>query len=841
MALYSKTVTGLINGVSRQPYALRLESQGYEQVNCLSSISKGVRRRPGMKLKVNALLPFTPYPVDAFHWIERDETHRYLVWIDSTGTNYADVRIIDLVNGTAITPTYTAGRKYLRREFGSGNSGDYLRMLTVGDRTYIVNTTQTPAMGTAKTANPAPWAFVWVKAAVSESKYTVNLKKIGGSAVKCEITSATKTTTETIASQLATNITAQVDFSAEAIGSLIVIKATAGSDFTISTSDGWGDQALVAVKNKSKVQSFAALPPTGVDGMIVEVEGDPETSVDSYYVKFVASGSGAAVTTNTYDSATRTVGTGVWEETVKWDTAYQINADTMPVTLTGNANHAFELNTVSWAERKVGDTESAPDPAFIGQPIQDIAFFKNRLAFITGESVAFSAVGEYESFFPSTVTTLADDDAFDVTANFPEVAKLRYGVPFSDTLVLFSDAGIFGTVGSPDGLTPKTVQFLRLANFTGRVSTRPVMAGDRIFFTEARDNETVLREFFQVDTDGTYVVEAVSEHVDDYIAPNARRIAADGVNGIAAVLSGAFDVPQVWVYQYFHSNREKVQSSWHRWTLSGYSDVGRLNWGELPAVVPLSIAFIDGKFYAAVFFVAGDQRYIKVLEMPLSPEYDPFLGEGAANTPLPTDTNHLVPYVDYWQLATDVTVLSGVTTMKVRGRLDTISASSTDNIICLPYEVASGWSNMGTPLTVTNVSGSGDETTITVNGELISTRVLVGVRMRSTYEFTVPMLKGQNTPVLGGRSTIKRARVHFESPVTVYGHLVMLPKNDSNLMATNRRQLYTQRREVEIPVHRVADPTLVVGVHSEMPLQGFDLYGVTWVFDFVPHHGARPV
>ena len=56
MSLYSKTITGLINGVSRQPYAMRLESQGQEQYNCFSSVSKGVTRRPGMQLVKHYIL-----------------------------------------------------------------------------------------------------------------------------------------------------------------------------------------------------------------------------------------------------------------------------------------------------------------------------------------------------------------------------------------------------------------------------------------------------------------------------------------------------------------------------------------------------------------------------------------------------------------------------------------------------------------------------------------------------------------------------------------------------------------------------------------------------------------
>ena len=46
MALVSKSIPNLINGISQQPPALRLETQGEVQENGLSDVVDGLKKRP---------------------------------------------------------------------------------------------------------------------------------------------------------------------------------------------------------------------------------------------------------------------------------------------------------------------------------------------------------------------------------------------------------------------------------------------------------------------------------------------------------------------------------------------------------------------------------------------------------------------------------------------------------------------------------------------------------------------------------------------------------------------------------------------------------------------------
>ncbi len=901
MALYSKTITGLINGVSRQPFQMRLESQGQEQINCVSSVSKGVTRRPGLKQLKHYAPPSAPGITDHWHWIDRSLTERYLVHVEENDT---DIRVIDLLTGSVASPS--GADSYINADDGD------LRFLTIGDVTYILNTTKVPAMDTTRSTNPKAFAYVWVKAAIASCDYKIQLKRTGSSAVELSWTSPAAGTSASTTATVTTAIAAEADpgtftVSAAASSLLLVevdsvsvavnditytastkrIARAAGSwitegvsvginvvvtgsvsnngtytvtdvdsggahftvretvadetdaagsnfafnpDFTISTSDGWGDQALVAVKTKSRVQAFSSLPPTGINGMILEVEGDPETSVDSYYVKFVASGTGAK--TVSVNGTTTDVGIGVWEETVKWDTVTSISATNMPRKLTWNGS-TWVISSVTWASREVGDTDTAPDPSFIGSEITALAFFKNRLALVSGESVVFSGVSEYESFFPTTVTTLTDDDAFDVTANFPDVAKLQHAVPLNDVLVLFAESGIFGVRGSRDvGFTPSSVEFLRLAGLTGTLACPPVLAGDRIFFGEVSNERLIVREFFPIDSEGTYAVESISEHVGDYINPEATTmpsLTVDATNGMLALLSPAGN-PQAWVYQWFMSNREKVQSAWHSWSFTG------LKTPNLLSSYFTTCQFIRGNFYLVSFQISGTTWEIGYVPS------DPDVLSGADKLGTVSDTNHCIPYLDWYQVVTGAST-GGNTTFDVEGSLTNwdLASPATEAIVALGYGAAWGASTGSaiTGWTHTADTPSAGYTRLTFTGTTyVGRTLLIGVRYYSRYDFNPPLQKSQsNTPVLSGRAFARRWRARFTEPVTVTGHRTVGPA--ATFATTRARTLdFTQRRVAEFPVHREVGETLQTGIYSSHETQGFELFGVEWEYEWQPR--ARP-
>ena len=127
MALISKLIPNLINGVSQQPDEVRLPSQAEEQINFLSSVVDGLKRRPGT-VHIAELLQ-SPASGAFVHIINRDRFEKYVaVFIDGDVRVFdfkGNERLVNKPNGTAYLTAFDPGRS--------------LRAVTVADFTFVVN------------------------------------------------------------------------------------------------------------------------------------------------------------------------------------------------------------------------------------------------------------------------------------------------------------------------------------------------------------------------------------------------------------------------------------------------------------------------------------------------------------------------------------------------------------------------------------------------------------------------------------------------------------------------------------------------------------------------------
>jgi len=85
MALVSKGIPNLINGISQQPPEVRLASQGEVQENGLATVVRGLEKRPGTE--VVQKLDFTPSGTYLIHPIRRDETEEYTLILGKSGSD----------------------------------------------------------------------------------------------------------------------------------------------------------------------------------------------------------------------------------------------------------------------------------------------------------------------------------------------------------------------------------------------------------------------------------------------------------------------------------------------------------------------------------------------------------------------------------------------------------------------------------------------------------------------------------------------------------------------------------------------------------------------------------
>lgn len=713
MGLISTTIPNLINGVSQQPYAMRLASQCDEQINAYSSVVDGLGKRPATK----HIARLSGISGSAYiHTISRDATEKYILVIQN-----GSIRVFD-ITGAEKTVNTPNGVGYL----SATSPVDNFRCVTVADYTFILNTSKVVKASSTLSATRPYEALVWVRQGSYGAKYvlTVNGTTVTFTAPDGSVASHTsQVTTDYIATQLTSSITTALGtgWVITRYGSTIYIKRTTGASFTISTDDSIGDHGIEVVV--SKIQRFSDLPARAVSDFVVQVVGDQTSSFGNYYVKYDTSGTGSV--------------SGVWKETLKGGETIGFDVTTMPHALVRNEDGSFTFKVMDWAERAVGDLDSNPMPSFVDRKINDIFFHRNRLGVIADENIVFSRAGDYFNFFINTATTMLDDDPIDIGVSHTKVSILRHAIPFNETLLLFSDKTQF-QLGKAELLTPDSVSINQTTEYECSLKAKPVGAGKYVYFAVNRGSYTGIREYY---VDGQTEAEEASDitgHVPKYIEGGVFKIATSGNEDILAVVSEK-SKNTLFVYRYYWSGNEKLQSSWSKWVF-GKGDV------------ILNCDFIESELY--ILFQRADGvhlEYINLESGAVEPNWDIHV--------------HLDSCVTEAQCT------------RVFNAGDASLEGDDTTTVTLPYKAAStdtlqlvcgvgGSRKAGVIFSDYTIDNSGSKTVLTLKGNWTTQPFFIGKVYEMRYRFSTINIKEE--AVGGGQMTVGEGRIQLRRVSLLY-------------------------------------------------------------------------
>ena len=567
MPLISSALPNLINGVSQQPPALRLPSQGEIQENGLSSVVDGLTKRPASRHI--ATLPNIPASISSafLHTIRRGDNLEFYSLVITSGSIfvYDELGVQQTVNPT------TGALNYLS---GISDPASQVTATTIADFTFIVNKNKTVAKSTAKHPARNPEALVYIKQADYSSEYELTVTK-GGSTRTQKLTTKSSSQADTAATQNAEqsiqtdriaanlrhnvavatshydsiqNATVHTGLTYTLFGNVIYIQGNSASDdFEVSVKDSNGNQDIFAYKGQTG--DFKKLPPDGPEGFVVQVIGDNAKNQDDYYVQL-------AVGTN---------GTKFYKECAKPDSEKDFDNTTMPHVLIREANGTFTFKPNTWDERKVGDEDTNPFPSFVGFKINDIFFHRNRLGFLSDENVIFSQSAEYYNFFNTTTLTFVESNPIDVAVSNNQISILKQAIPFSESLLLFSDLNQF-RLSAGEILAADTVAVDVTTQFEADLLSKPVGAGKYVYFATKRGDFGGVREYFvETDTETNDAAD-ITAHVPTYVEGQIRKLAASSNEDLLLMLTdGEKDV--VYVYKWYFNKNEKLQSSWSKFKI----------------------------------------------------------------------------------------------------------------------------------------------------------------------------------------------------------------------------------------------------------------------------------
>jgi hypothetical protein len=333
-------------------------------------------------------------------------------------------------------------------EYLNGATADDIELLTINDYTFVLNKAKTTAMKTTTATALPNQAFVVISVVAYNAAYRVKINGTDYTHTTPTDTSGGTTDAGTIAAALTTSINAISGITATQVGPGIHITGT--STFTISTSGSAVEEGLYVFQDA--INTTGRLPNQCANNYVVKVYNSDIIDADDMWVKF-----------QTQDSAS--VGPGVWEETVAPGLKFELDELTMPHQLVRQTDNSFKYEAVDWTDRLVGDDTTNPEPSFIGQKINNLFFYRNRLGFLSNENVILSKAGDYFNFFAGSAQLVAADDPIDLSATSQQPVNLSYVQTVSVGLVLFSQNEQFLLSTDADILSPTTAKVNTLSNF----------------------------------------------------------------------------------------------------------------------------------------------------------------------------------------------------------------------------------------------------------------------------------------------------------------------------------------------------------------------------------------
>jgi len=262
------------------------------------------------------------------------------------------------------------------------------------------------------------------------------------------------------------------------------------------------------------------------------------------------------------------------------------------VTITKPKATSFEFKQIEWEKRLVGNNKTNPKPSFswdkskngVGYPIQNILFFRNRLALLSEDSIILSQPGDFFNFWSQTAMTVSPGDVVDVSASSTSPEILKDGIEVSRGLLLFSNDKQFMLTTDNDVLTPESAKIINQSAYSFNTSTKPFLMGTTVGFLNASGAYTKMFEMSRISQQAEPIVIEQSKVIAQSLPRTIDSVAESKENGLI-LLTTADSESDIWCYRYFNTDEKRELSSWFRWRING---------------IPIFHCIIDGTYYAVV-------------------------------------------------------------------------------------------------------------------------------------------------------------------------------------------------------------------------------------------------
>lgn len=532
MAFTKGSYPPLTGGVSQQVVHARLPNQVSEQVNMLSDLVTGPRRRGGTRLireldvtnnvvtKVVSLRG-----VDCLITVEFD-TGRVQVYTLCKNS-------VSLLDSTTNYLVATSGRS--------------IRFVQHSNDIYILNVEKVVTAAAAAPEagiDPQRQGYFYVNTGALGTTFKV-IVDVNGVSHTVEHTTptenATLATPEYISGQLIAKLNAHATvgtaqgYTWTQLGPYVHVRAP--TPIRITSPLG---SHMIQVSNSSNVKDVSALPaklPQSANGYIIRI------------------GYGSASQYFMWDYAD-----AAWKERAAWGQTRPI--ENLPAYIDA-AEMTLKLTRMDG--RLSGDSENSPDPYFVGKKLTGLGSFQGRLLFLCGEYLTFSASNDPRRVYRASATTVSDDDPIEIASTTTLGVSYEYALPYNGDLLLTSE-NVQGIVPGRNVLTPKSAVISIASQYKMQAGVMPTSTGKSMLYPAfASQGSSAIWEMTPSEyTEQQIQAHNITEHLPRFITGVVRSITTSSTSGIALILD---ETNVLKVHQYLWDGVEKRHTAFHTWEM----------------------------------------------------------------------------------------------------------------------------------------------------------------------------------------------------------------------------------------------------------------------------------
>ena len=414
------------------------------------------------------------------------------------------------------------------------------------------------------------------------------------------------------------------------------------------------------------------------------------------------------------------------------------------VTDSGSSNIVFRQILPKWGERVVGDVVSAPDPSFVGQKINNVFFFRNRLGFLAGDNVILSTVSEFFNFFPETVISVLDTEPIDVAASHTKVAILKHAVTMGEKLILFSEQTQFILSSSADNLTPSTANVLVQTEFESNTAAQPVGSGSSIYFLTKKGTFAGIREYILTGNQQIQDAANITIHVPRLIPSGIFKMAVSNNQDIL-VLLGTENPNKLYINRWLYGEGfSKALNAWFTYTLNSNRSI--LNIDFIGTDLIMVIEEANGVTLEKIPFETGFTESNAEFEYHLDHKV--------------TESTNGVSVA--YNSSTDITTFT--VPYRVRSNMNIVGRYLASNETSTFIDTQGNTQTLkaGQVLKTTNLV-DGSTSTITAAGDFTNSKFIIGEPYEMHYRFSKQRLTGPNAnEFISGRLQIHHFYIKYE-------------------------------------------------------------------------------